>query len=194
MNSSRLTFRQYRAVDLTLFALMVCITELVLVRAATRWFPDQLYTVSAVGVLTAIVLMRWGAFAAIHALLGAMVFCFAAQATPMQYLIYTLGNLFSLLALIPLRVPGKERVREDGFLSVCFGLSVLLLMQTGRAVTAWITGAPVYSCIGFFTTDSLSLLFTGVVIWIARRLDGIFEDQKHYLLRIQQAEDGKGGY
>lgn len=55
-------------------------------------------------------------------------------------------------------------------------------------------GAAARDCLGFFTTDSLSLLFTGVVVWIARRLDGVFENQKHYLLRIHQTEDGKGGY
>ena len=192
--NSRLTFRQYRAIDLTLFALMLCAAETVLVKAATQWFPDQLYTVSAVGALTAIVLMRWGVFAAVHAVLGALAFCFASGAAPAQYLIYAGGNLLSLLSLLPLRALGKERVRNDSFLAVSFGLCVLLLMQAGRAAAALALGTPVRGCLGFFTTDALSLLFTGVVVWIARRLDGIFEDQKHYLLRIHQTEDGKGGY
>ena len=43
--------------------------------------------------------------------------------------------------------------------------------------------------LGFFTTDSLSLLFTFVIIWIARKLDGVYEDQKHYLLRINTKEE-----
>ena len=36
---------------------------------------------------------------------------------------------------------------------------------------------------------SAALLFTGVILWIARRLDGIFENQKHYLLRIHKTEN-----
>ena len=55
-------------------------------------------------------------------------------------------------------------------------------------------GTAFRSCLGFFTTDALSLLFTGVIVWIARRLDGIFEDQKHYLLRVHKKEEEKGGF
>ena len=190
----QLTFRQYRAIDLTLFAVMLCISETVIVRAARFWFPDQLYTVSAVGALTAVVLMRWGGFAAVHALLGGLVFSLVSGGTASQTLIYCAGNLLSLLMLLPRRLLGAERIRTDGFLSVGFGLCTLLFMQLGRALTALAMGADSESCLGFFTTDALSLLFTGVIVWIARRLDGIFEDQKHYLLRVNRAEEGKGGY
>jgi hypothetical protein len=62
-------------------------------------------------------------------------------------------------------------------------------MQAGRAITALCLGNEFSRCLGFFTTDTLSLLFVGVIVWIARRLDGIFEDQKHYILRVNNAED-----
>ena len=192
MNRS-FSFKQYRGIDLTLFALILCVTEMLIVNAARFWFADQLYTVSAVAAVTAIVLMRWGPWAAIHAVLGGLVFCLASRGSARQMLIYCAGNLLSLAALLPLRLLGSERIRKDGFLSVCFGLLVLLLMQLGRAVMALMLGAGFSACLGFFTTDALSLLFTGVIIWIARRLDGIFENQKHYLLRIHKEEE-KGGY
>ncbi|MBQ1363009.1 MAG: hypothetical protein IIY43_08180 [Oscillospiraceae bacterium] len=192
MNRS-FSFKQYRGIDLTLFALILCVSEMLIVNAARFWFADQLYTVSAVAAVTAIVLMRWGPWAAIHAVLGGLVFCLASRGSARQMLIYCAGNLLSLAALLPLRLLGSERIRKDGFLSVCFGLLVLLLMQLGRAVTALVLGNGFSACLGFFTTDALSLLFTGVIIWIARRLDGIFENQKHYLLRIHKEEE-KGGY
>jgi hypothetical protein len=50
------------------------------------------------------------------------------------------------------------------------------------------------ACLGFFTTDALSLLFTGLILWVARLLDGIFENQRHYLLRIHNTEEEKGGF
>ena len=190
----QLTYRQYRGIDLTLFAVMLCSSETLIVKAARFWFPDQLYTVSVVGALTAVVLMRWGGFAAIHALLGGLVFSLVSGGTASQTLIYCVGNLFAMLSLVPRRLLGAERIRSDGFLSVVFGLCTLLFMQFGRAVVAFAAGAAAQSCLGFFTTDALSLLFTGVIVWIARRLDGIFEDQKHYLLRVNRAEEGKGGY
>ena len=188
----RISFRQYRAIDLALFAAMLCVSEWLLVTSATRWFPDQLYTVSLVGALTAIVMLRWGPWATIHAALGGLVFALASHGSGKQLLIYAGGNLFSLLMLLPLRRLGGEKIRSDGFLSVCFGLAVLLLMQLGRMLLAMAFGTPPRNALGFFTTDTLSLLFTGLILWIARRADGILEDQKHYLLRIHKEE--KGGF
>jgi len=190
----RFSFQQYRAIDLGLFAVILCVSECLIVNAATFWFPDQLYTVSVVGAVTAIVLMRWGPWAAIHAVLGGLVFCLASRGSARQYLIYCIGNLFSLLMLIPLKTLGGEKIRLDGVLSVCFGLLTLLLMQLGRAFTALLMGTEPAACLGFFTTDALSLLFTGLILWVARRLDGIFENQRHYLLRIHKTEEEKGGF
>ena len=190
----QLSFQQYRAIDLALFAAILCLSECLIVKAATFWFPDQLYTVSVVGAITAIVMMRWGPWAAIHAALGGFVFCLASHGSGKQYIIYCVGNLLALLSLIPLKLLGSERIRLDGFLSVAFGLVTLLFMQLGRALTALLLGTDFQTCLGFFTTDALSLLFTGLILWIARRLDGIFEDQKHYLLRIHKQEEDKGGF
>ena len=188
------SFQQYRAIDLAMFAALLCITETMIVKAATWWFPDQLYTVSVVGAVTAIVLMRWGPWAAIHACLGGAVFCLASRGSARQLLIYCAGNLLSLAMLLPLNRLGGERIRLDSFLTVCFGLGTLLLMQLGRALLAVALGSSFRNALGFFTTDALSLLFTGLILWIARRLDGIFENQKHYLLRIHKTEEEKGGF
>ena len=190
----QLSFQQYRAIDLAMLAALLCVTETLIVKAAIWWFPDQLYTVSVVGALTAIVLMRWGPWAAIHAALGGAVFCLASHGSARQLIVYCIGNLFSIFALLPLKFLGGERIRLDSILSVCFGVGTLLLMQLGRALTALAMGTDFQTCLGFFTTDALSLLFTGLIIWIARRLDGIFENQRHYLLRIHNTEEEKGGF
>ncbi len=62
-------------------------------------------------------------------------------------------------------------------------------MQAGRAAVALLLGADTANAVGFFTTDSLSLLFTFVIVWIARKLDGVYEDQKHYLLRVHAEQE-----
>ncbi len=190
----QLSFRQYRAIDLVLFAVILGFSEYLLVTSASLWYPDQLYTVSVTAALTAIVLMRWGPWGALHAALGGAVFCLASHGSLRQLLIYCAGNLLSLAVLFPLKRLGGERIRGSGFLTVCFGLAVLLLMQLGRALVATATGSSFQTALGFFTTDALSLLFTGVILWIARRLDGIFENQKHYLLRVHKTEEEKGGF
>lgn len=187
----RLTFRQYRQMDLTVFGAMLVVAEALIVLAATRWFPAEAYTVSIVAAVTSIVLMRWGPWAGIHAALGGALACFLSGARWDQYLIYGLGNLLSLAALLLLKAWGKEETRKDALQSVGFGLVTVLLMQLGRGVLALALGNSWRVCLGFFTTGVITDLFTVVVIWIARRLDGIFEDQIHYLRRIQK-ETQKG--
>lgn len=184
---------EYRAIDLSLFAIMLGIFETVIHAAATRLFPAEPYTVSVIAAITAIVLMRWGPYAAIHAVLGGVVFCFVSGATLQQYAIYCVGNLFALGALLLFRWIGKEGIRTDTLRSMAFALVVQLLMQFGRMAVALAFGNPIAVCLGFFTTDVISDMFTVIVVWIARRLDGIFEDQKHYLVRIQkEIEKNKG--
>jgi len=185
------TLGEYRTIDLGCFTLMIAAFEPVLHFAATKLFPAEPYTVSVVAAITAIVMMRWGPWAGIHAVFGGLLGCLLAGARPEQYLIYGLGNLLSLAALLLLKAWGKEETRKDALQSVGFGLITALLMQLGRALVALILGNSMALCLGFFTTGIITDLFTGVVIWIARRLDGIFEDQIHYLLRIQK-ESQKG--
>ena len=190
-----LTFKQYRSMDLFFFAVMLCFSEALIVNAALRWFPDQLYSVSVTAAVTAIVFIRWGPWGAIHAVLGALVYCTACGGSGKQYLIYSLGNLLSLLVLLLIRLFGKERIRKDPLVTWLYALCTLLLMQLGRALTALLLGSEAKSCLSFFTTDALSGLFTMVIVWIAARLDGILEDQKTYLLRVnREGEEEKGGF
>ena len=94
-----------------------------------------------------------------------------------------------------LRGNGKEKIRTDKLFTILFALAVVLSMQLGRAAVALALGTPLGTCVGFFTTDSLSDVFTIVVVSLARRLDGIFEDQKRYLRRLQeQQKKEKGGF
>lgn len=188
------TLKEYRLIDLTIFAFILVLCEFLAVRAADSWFPDQPYTVSVAAAVTSIVYMRWGWWGCFHAFFAGTVFCASHGATLFSYFIYCFGNLFSALAVPVLLRVGKEKTRT-GMFGMIFPLLVLLLMQGGRAAVAMILGASLASVTGFFTTDSISMLFTFVVIWIARRLDGIYEDQKHYLLRLSALEKAeKGGF
>lgn len=190
---NQLTFNQYRGLDLAIFAVILSVFEYIILTAATIWFPDQLYTVSIVAAVTAIVMMRWGPYSAIHAVLGGLVFCLASGASAQQFLIYCLGNLFSMAVLLLIRLSGKERIKSDTLFSLFYALCVQLLMQIGRAVVALVLGHSFEVCLGFITTDSLSIIFTLVIIWIARHLDGIFEDQKSYLIRLQKEREKERG-
>jgi hypothetical protein len=188
------SFSEYRNIDLVLFAVMLAVSETLIVNASVRWFPMEAYTVSVVGAITSIVMMRWGFWAGMHAFFGGIVYCFASGAGPRHYIVYCVGNLFSLIAMAMVKLLGKEAIRDSAAKSVIFALIVTVLMQLGRGLMSMLFGSDILDAFGFVTTDALSLVFSAVIVWIARRLDGIFEDQKHYLLRLKEAErKEKGG-
>ena len=188
----QISVQQYRAIDLTILALVLAFTQVLIQIAASFWFPEQLYVVSPVAAVTALVMMRWNGYAAIHAALGGIVLAAAAHGTGQHFLIYGCGNLLSLLALFFLKGLGKEKIRKDGFLAEVFALCVQLLMWLGRAGVAFLLGYTPEACLGFITTDVLSCLFTLVIIWIVRRIEGLFEDQIHYLLRLASERKVEG--
>lgn len=183
----QITFRQYRAMDLFIFTFLTCLCEALITLGATRWFPGEPYTLSITPAVTAIVLVRWGGFAVFPAVLGAAAFCVTSGASPSQYLIYCVGNLTSLLLTQFLSREGWKRLHSQVLLALLHGLLTALLMQLGRFLIALALGNPLGTCAGFFTTDALSALFAALLVWIARNLDGMLEEQKHYLLRV--AED-----
>lgn len=191
----QLTFGEYRAVDLSLFGLMLLFSEFIITSAATHWFPGQPFTVSITGAMCAIVLMRWGLWAGIHAVLGGAVYCFVSGATVQQYIIYCIGNLACLVCVLLIRKDKGEKLRKDKLLSMLFAVAVMLCMQLGRIVIALAFGSSISGCIDFFTTDTLSILFAMVIVYIVRQQDGIFENQKLYLIRLQkQNKKTKGGF
>jgi len=189
----QISFGQYRAIDLSILSVVLVVCQYFTYLATSFWFPEQLYVVSPVAGMTALVLMRWSGWAVIPAALGGVVYAFLSGGTLQQVLIYALGNAVSLLALLMFRIFGKERVRKDSFLAVVFAIVVQLLMQLGRAGLAAAFGYPAAACLGFITTDILSILFTVFIVWIVRRIEGLFEDQKNYLLRIQREQQVERG-
>ena len=66
-----------------------------------------------------------------------------------------------------------------------------LLLCLCAMLTALILGTKAEELPLFITTDVISYIFTLTIVWIAGRLDGILEDQKHYLRRINDPENGE---
>ncbi len=185
----RISFQQYRNIDLGIMAVLLTITQVLISLSANIWFKWELYIVSPVAIITTLVMMRWGIWAGLHAVLGGIVFTVSSGGQLQHYIIYCIGNLAALLCLLYFKALGKEAIRSSAFWTVVFALSVQLFMLLGRAAVAFILGHSFAECLGFITTDLLSALFTAIIAWIARRVDGLFEDQKHYLLRIQEEKN-----
>lgn len=189
----QISFSQYRTIDLTILSVVLAVCQYLTHLATSFWFPEQLYVVSPVAGMTALVMMRWSAWAAIPAGLGGALFVWMSGGNLQQLLIYTVGNIASLAALVMFKLFGKERIRKESFLAVTFAIAVQLLMQLGRAALGFVFGFPTAAVIGFITTDILSILFTVFIVWTVRRIEGLFEDQKSYLLRIQREQQVERG-
>ena len=185
----RMSFAQYRAMDLFAFTSVLCACEAMIVLAATRWFPAEPYTLSLTGAVTAVVMVRWGAWAAVPAVLGALTLGAVSGAGLLQMVIYCAGNLLALALLPALGRKGWKRLGDHVLLALAYGAFVPLLMQLGRAAAALLLGSPIGICFGFLTTDVLSTLFSALIVWICRRLDGMLENQAHYILRIQKEQE-----
>lgn len=190
---TRRTVEQYRMIDLSLFALILIIFETVLIKASTGWFPNEPWTVSVTAAITAIVMVRWGPWAVIHAVAGGIVFCAVNRGQAQQFLIYCIGNTAALAVLPLVRKVGWEKLRESFLIKLLWSILTVLAMQAGRVLTAMILGASPASAAGFITTDVVTYIFTAAILWIMSRLDGMLEDQRHYLARIHDPANREGG-
>ena len=187
--SVRSGLAKYRATDLFIWALILCLFETLIVKAGTTLFASQPYTVSLVPAVVAIVYMRWGVYGMVHAFLGGLILCLASGfgLEVKRCAVYAVGNLLSAIVLLWLK--GREKkIRDSWLLSAIFASAVAFLMQAGRAVVSLILGDTPSGAVSFVATDVLSGVFALVLVLIARRMDGVFEKQVSYLLRVQEAE------
>ena len=180
-----LSFKQYRAVDLGIMLILLVASDTLITYAARVWFPYEMYALSPTLAIVCIVMMRWGAFAAIHAIGGGLALCIASGANMNQFMVYCLGNCFALAALALFKVWGKEKIRSKPLFTILFTVTAFCAEQVGRWLVGLLLGGTITDIIVFFMTDSLSLLFAVLAVLIARRVDGLFEDQRAYLIRTQ---------
>ena len=190
-----MSFKQYRSLDLLIFIAMYALCEYLVIKAATVWFNEP-YSISIMLPLLAIVMMRWDKYCIIHAIVYALLFVFYQKGNISQYLIYVIGNLGFMLLLIYVKYVGKDKIRSSFFDAAMYLSIGFLLMETFRGIASMII---VKSNIGiilrFMMTDMLSLVFGILVIITVRKANGLFQDQKQYLIELNsQKENIDGGW
>ncbi|MBQ6217516.1 MAG: hypothetical protein IJK53_09070 [Erysipelotrichaceae bacterium] len=190
-----MSFKQYRSIDLILFVIMYGVCEYLAIKAATVWF-DEPYCISIMLPMLAIVMMRWDKFSIIHAVVYALLFVYFQSGSLTQYFIYLTGNLGFMLLLLYMKKVTKEKIRATFFGSVSYLLIGFLLMEVFRGLASMLlAGKDAGVIFTFIMTDMLSLVFAILVIIIVRRIDGLFIDQKQYLLELNsQKERIDGGW
>ncbi|MCM1042668.1 MAG: hypothetical protein NC350_00425 [Corallococcus sp.] len=187
MAQKSLSYKQYRAADLLIFAVILCALEAIITVAAKKWFPEQPFVVTLVYTIVALVTMRWGAWGVMHAVLGGLTLAVASGASVSQYVIYAAGNAFCALSILYTHFVGREKIRSKVILTILHVAIVYLSIILGRATVAAIYGNSFVDVfVMFVTTDALSLAITLVIVLIARRQNGLYENQKQFLLRTEK--------
>lgn len=190
-----MSFKQYRMMDLMIFIAMYGLCEYLVIKAATVWF-DEPYSISIMLPLLLIVMMRWDKYSIINAIAYAILFVFYQSGNLNQYLIYLIGNLGVMLELILLKKMGKDNIRSSFFNSMIYLLCGFVLMEVFRGIASIIiAGSDIGVILQFLMSDMLSLVFGVLVIIVVRRIDGLFVDQKQYLIELNsQKEKIDGGW
>ena len=186
---NNITFKQYRNIDLTIFSIILVLSEAVTTLATNDWFVAQPIAISTTMIFICMVMMRWGGYAIIPAALGGLVFCIASSATLPQYLIYIVGNCGGLVSLLWFKFFKKEDVRKGPFKLTFFVITTYVSIQLARWVLSLPFGARPDTLLVYLGTDIISLLFAAVIMLIMRNVDGMIEDQKSYLFRLQREKE-----
>lgn len=188
-NGSRLiSLRQYRLTDLFLFAVILAVFELIIHFAYKAYNGD--FTFSPLVPIVLLVMMRWGWVSVFYALGDGLLYCLLNGGTegfePYYYAIYIIGNAFIMLLLLMTKFMGKQKIADKWYFSALFAVSGWLAVCIGRTLVAMVCGIDFLSAALSQLADVFSLGIGVVLILVLRRLDGMFEDQKHYLLRLDK--------
>ena len=173
--NKQLSIEAYRAIDILLWVAILCVFEGAIIRVSASFlFYDQMFTVSLAAGITALVCMRWGWWGMIHAAVAGFVYCLLNGGAMWQYAVYIIGNCFAATMVPVLKKKGTENLRSNTLMCLAWGAGIQAMMHLGRGIVSLFFGAG-FSALGlFFTTDPLSYVFTMVIIWIVRRVDGVF--------------------
>lgn len=185
-----ITFKQYKAIDISILSVLLLVFEALSVYASSNWFSHSGISVvpliSFTPLVVIIMMMRWSEFAFVPAIVGGVSYCFACGGKPEQYLIYCLGNLFGLLSLLIIKKVGKDTLRKKQLNLALFSISTYLFITVGRWLVSLIFAPTFKTLLTFITTDIISLVVAIVGAIALRSSDGILEDQKSYLLRLDR--------
>jgi len=184
---------RYKCIDLAVLALIMCFLE-GLISFGRGIFPGEVYVLSVVLPVSLIVIMRWGWLGLLHAAIGGAAYAALYGSGVRHLLIYTLGNL-GIAVCVPLLLKiGKEKVRGSAPLTVLYVSTGWFGMVSGRAMAAFARdgGALLDITRRFYGAEALSFIAAIIILLIARRQNGVFEDQRRYLLRLEGEKRNDG--
>jgi hypothetical protein len=184
----QISFRQYRFTDLFLFALILVVFELIVHFAFIAYQGDFFF--SPMLIVALLVMMRWGWVSVFYAVGDGLLYCLLNSGNEgfgnHFYAIYMIGNAFVLLLLLMTKFMGKEKIRSKWYFSALYVVLGWFSVVIGRTLVSLPFGIAFIDAFTAQLSDLISLALALVLVLIFRRLDGMFEDQKHYLFRLEK--------
>lgn len=195
-NGSRLiSFRQYCLTDLFLFAVILIAFELLLHYALKAFGASAVFIFSPLLPIVLLVMMRWGWPAVFYAVFDGLLYCLLNLKTQgfekSFFAIYIIGNAAVMILLLMTKFMGRDKIRGKWYFSLLFTVAGWLAIVLGRAIVAACFGKSFVGVILNQFTEPMSLALGLVIILVMRRLDGMFESQKSYLLRLDKERKEK---
>lgn len=204
-NGSRIiSFARYRATDLLLFAVILAVFDVISFFAFTRWFASSsgnfFFSVSIA--ISLIIMVRWNWYGLFYAVGDGILYCvlaiFAgggvAEELILQYFVtYAVGNAFVGLAFLMVRFVGYKRITGRWYFTALFVICGWAAVVIGRTIVSVCFGAQLGDALlGFMgPSELLSLVMSIIILLVMRRLDGMLENQRDYLLRLDKERKEK---
>lgn len=182
---------KYRAIDLTIFAFILCFFEVVCMVAKANL--KAYFYLSTASTIVLICMIRWNAWSLIHAVFGGV--CYALTATYIlgdtsglltNIIVYGVGNAFVAIMLLYIKIVKKQVIIKGGWGLVFYALLGVLSITVGKSVMAFCCGdALIPSFIRFIAVDSLNFVLAIVILFITNRQQNILVDQAEYFAEVR---------
>ena len=184
-----MSFKQYRSIDILILFILYGICEFGIIKIGTSMI-DQPYIISLMLPILLIVIIRWDVYALYQAIGSALFFVIIQHGDIKQVVVYLLGNIGVWMLALAVKKIGKENVTKTAFNSMVYVIAGAILMEAFRYVgMLMMYQSKIGALVRLFATDALSIVFGIIVILIVRRIEGLFVDQKTYLIRLQEERD-----
>lgn len=185
--------KQYRTIDLTILFIIMCAIECASLLVLSKVISS--FYLSVVLLVTLIVYMRWGFYGAIFGLVGGIIdavlisninsvtdsSALELSNVVQSSIVYVVGYLATMVSMLFFKM-GKGNLSSKLWAVFLYTLSAYVLMCLGRSVVLTVYGQNFFSALigQLFSQDLLNLVFTFLVLLVARKQDSVFADQKEY--------------
>lgn len=183
--NGKISYNQYKLVDILLFLTIMCALEAVNVFAVKKWFPDMLFSVSLMMTVSLIVLVRWNLLGIIFPIADGILYSALLGAGIETYVIYVVGNAIMALSWFIFKLIPKEKMFSKWYMTLIYPAVAFVILIFARAAVAACFGNDFVACLGTNVFgESLNAAFAAIALLILRRADGMLVDQKEYLKRV----------